>query len=126
MISLYTGARASTWLLIITALVGCASTIDRLPIVYKPELRQGTAITESAVEQLEAGMSPRQVRFVLGPPTIEDPFTEGRWDYLYEVQPRSSDLEPVSRRLTVYFENEQVVAAQGSFIDDGHPLHDSR
>jgi len=126
MISLYTGARASTWLLIITALVGCASTIDRLPIVYKPELRQGTAITESAVEQLEAGMSPRQVRFVLGPPTIEDPFTEGRWDYLYEVQPRSSDLEPVSRRLTVYFENEQVVAAQGSFIDDGHPLHVSR
>ena len=126
MIPVYTGVRAATWLLIITTLVGCASTIDSLPIVYKPELRQGTAITESAVEQLEAGMSPRQVRFVLGPPTIDDPFSEGRWDYLYEVDPRSSDLEPVSRRLTVHFDNEQVVAAEGSFIEDGHPLHNSR
>ncbi|AGM41009.1 SmpA/OmlA [Spiribacter salinus M19-40] len=126
MIPVYTGVRAATLLLIMASLVGCAGTIDRLPIVYKPELRQGTAITEAAVEQLEAGMSPRQVRFLLGPPTIEDPFSEGRWDYLYEVEPRSSDLEPVSRRLTVYFDNEQVVAAEGSFIEDGHPLHNSR
>lgn len=125
MISVYTGARASTLLLIMTVVAGCASTIDSLPIVYKPELRQGTAITESAVEQLEPGMSPRQVRFLLGPPTIEDPFTEGRWDYLYQIDPRSTDQAPVSRRLTVYFDGETVVAAEGSFVDDGHPLHDA-
>ncbi len=123
MISVYTGQR---WLLVTTlmiALSGCASVIDGLPITYKPELRQGTLIQESAVDQLEVGMSERQVRFILGPPTLIDPFSDNRWDYVYEVDPRSADVEPVSHHLTVLFANGALTEARGSFIDADHPLY---
>ncbi len=122
MITVYTRGRLLTLLVGMGLLAGCASTIDSLPIVYKPEIRQGTLFTEADVAQLEAGMTPRQVRFILGPPTFEDPFTPGRWDYVYEVEPRSSGLEAVSRRLTVVFENDSLTAARGSFIDQDHAL----
>jgi len=109
-----------TFLLVIS---GCASQIERLPILYKPEIRQGTLITEETVAQLEVGMTPDQVRFVLGPPTIEDPFTPDRWDYIYEVEPRSSGLEAQSLRLSVFFENAALNAARGSFIDPDSALY---
>ena len=125
MIPVYTRMRLAALLLFSGVMAGCASVVDQLPIVYKPEIRQGTLFTEAAVVQLEPGMSPRQVRFLLGPPTFEDPFTPNRWDYVYEVEPRSADVEAVSRRLTVYFEEGVVAAAEGSFIDSGHPLHGS-
>ncbi|UEX79423.1 outer membrane protein assembly factor BamE [Spiribacter halobius] len=97
--------------------------VDSLPIVYKPHIRQGTVITEEAVTQLERGMSPRQVRFLLGSPTLQHPFADERWDYVQRVVPRSDDeLEPVSRRLTLYFEDEALVGARGDFVAADSPL----
>jgi outer membrane protein assembly factor BamE len=122
MIPVYTRKPLLTVAAVALLLAGCAQTVERLPILYKPEIRQGTLFTESAVDQLEPGMTPRQVRFLLGPPTLKDPFTEGRWDYVYEVEPRSTDLAAVSRRLTVFFENGRVASVSGTFIDAGHPL----
>lgn len=123
MISVYTGKRLLAAMMSVLLITGCASTVDSLPILFKPEIRQGTLITEQTVSQLEPGMSERQVRFVLGPPTIEDPFTEGRWDYVYEVEPRSTDLEPVSHRLAVFFENGLLAGARGDFITPDNPLY---
>ncbi len=123
MISVYTGKRLLAAMMSVLLITGCASTVDSLPILFKPEIRQGTLITEQTVSQLEPGMSERQVRFVLGPPTIEDPFTEGRWDYVYEVEPRSTDLEPVSHRLAVFFENGSLAGARGDFITPDNPLY---
>jgi Small protein A (tmRNA-binding) len=102
MISVYNAKRALTATALIIAISGCASQVERLPILYKPEIRQGTLITEAGITQLEMGMTPSQVRFLLGPPTLEDPFSDNRWDYVYEVEPRSADVEAVSRRLSVF------------------------
>lgn len=122
MIPVYTLIRTLPVCISLLALSACASFVDSLPIVYKPQIRQGTVITEEAVAQLKPGMTPRQVRFLLGSPTVEHPFTEGRWDYVHRVQPRSDDVEPVSRRLTVYFEDEALAGAQGDFIAPDSPL----
>ncbi len=124
MIPVYTGKRLLAVTLLAGALAGCASTVDRLPILYKPEIRQGTFFDAESVGRLEPGMTQRQVSFVLGPPTIEDPFSEGRWDYVYEVEPRSTDLEPVSRRLTLFFDERGLSGARGSFVEPGNALYE--
>ena len=125
MIPVYTGKRLLTVALLSVAVAGCASTVDRLPILYKPEVRQGTFIDAQSVARLEPGMTRRQVSFVLGPPTIQDPFNENRWDYIYEVEPRSTKLEPVSRRLTIFFDEGGLTTARGSFIERDNPLYES-
>mgnify|MGYP006288173701 CR=1 FL=1 len=124
MIPVYTGKRLLAVSLLAGALAGCASTVDRLPILYKPEIRQGTFFDAESVGRLEPGMTQRQVSFVLGPPTIEDPFSDGRWDYVYEVEPRSTDLKPVSRKLTLFFDERGLSAARGSFIQPDNPLYE--
>ncbi len=124
MISVYTGKRLLAVSLLTAALAGCASTVEQLPILYKPEVRQGTFFDAESVARLEPGMTRRQVSFVLGPPTIEDPFSEGRWDYVYEVEPRSTGLEPISRKLTLVFDESGLSGARGSFIEPGNPLYD--
>ena len=123
MITVYTLGRALTLALIIVLLAGCARAIEGLPVVYQPELRQGTLFTEEDVAQLERGMTERQVRFLLGPATIEYPFIEGRWDYVYRVKPRSTRMPPVAKRLIVFFEDGVVIDAQGEYIEPGHPLY---
>ncbi len=123
MISVYTRARLTALAISLSLIAGCANTLESLPIVFKPEVRQGTEFDEADVRQLESGMSERQVRAILGPPTFNDPFSSDRWDYAYSVDPRSTDLEPVSRRLTVFFENGTVASARGTGIEAGHPLY---
>ena len=124
MISVYTLIRMLPVCISLVAITSCASFLDRLPIVYEPQLRQGTVLEEESVAQLEPGMSPRQVRFLLGAPSLEDPFSTGRWDYVHYVDPRSDDVEPVSRRLTVFFdEDDELIGARGAYIDEDHPLH---
>lgn len=124
MISVYTLIRTLPVCICLLALTACASFVDSLPIVYKPQIRQGTVISEEAVTQLEAGMTERQVRFLLGSPTIEHPFTEGRWDYVERVVPRSDDVEAVSRRLTVYFDDGELAGANGAFVPEDSPLRE--
>ena len=123
MITVYTFGRNLAFLLIIILLAGCARAIDGLPVVYQPELRQGTLFTEENVAQLQPGMTERQVRFLLGPATIEDPFIADRWDYVYQLEPRSAKSEPISKRLTVYFEEGLLVGAEGEYINAGHSLY---
>lgn len=123
MITVYTFSRNLAFLLIIILLAGCARAIDGMPIVYQPELRQGTLFTQENVAQLEPGMNERQVRFLLGPATIEDPFTDDRWDYVYQLEPRSTKAEPVTKRLTVYFDQGALIGAEGEYIEPGHPLY---
>lgn len=79
--------------------------------VYHPPIQQGNILEERMLAQLEPGMSPQQVLYVMGTPLINDPFTANRWDYLYYKRTKHA----LERRLvTVYFENNQV-----SRIDKG-------
>ena len=47
---------------------GCGS--DRWGFPYKVGVQQGNWVTQSQVELLSAGMTPEQVRFALGTPTL--------------------------------------------------------
>tara|TARA_S200000501_G_scaffold371832_1_gene415689 strand:+ start:2535 stop:3029 length:495 start_codon:yes stop_codon:yes gene_type:complete len=54
--------------------------------VYRADIQQGNFISKEMVSQLEVGMSPEQIIFILGTPLIEDIFNDKRWDYLFTLK----------------------------------------
>lgn len=87
-------------------LSGCLS-------VYKVEVQQGNVVTQEMIDKLKPGMTPSQVRFVMGTPLIVDPFHQDRWDYYYYLR-RSNEASGESQRVTVVFKNDLLVAVQGN------------
>jgi len=75
---------------------------------YRPDVHQGNLITSEMIGQLEIGMSPEQVLFLLGRPLLQDVFHKTRWDYVYYLNKRNGETE--IRKLTVYFGNDARVA----------------
>ena len=61
-------------------------------------------------------MSPEQVRYVLGAPTLVDPFTPDLWLYPMTYRPGKGDK--VSQTISVYFENGTYSRYEGEVIDD--------
>ncbi len=71
------------------------------------DVQQGTIITPEMTEQLKPGMSRSEVRFVMGTPTISDPFHHDRWDYVYTLEdPRT---EPKRRHIALFFDGDTLV-----------------
>jgi outer membrane protein assembly factor BamE len=83
------------------ALSACGSTNWGFP--YKMDVQQGNWITSEQVAQLRKGMTPDQVRFILGSPTLRDVLHSNRWDYPYLNEPGYGKKE--KRNFTVWFEN---------------------
>ena len=79
--------------------------------MHKIDIQQGNLVKESEVEQLEQGMTRRDVRYILGTPLVVDPFHQNRWDYFYSLNRRGKDM--VKRRITVVFENDILVRIEG-------------
>jgi outer membrane protein assembly factor BamE len=106
------------------ALAGCSSSsesgnaprrsmLERIPIVYRPDIQQGNMINQDAVDQLRPGMSKTQVRFLLGTPMLVDVFHQDRWDYVYAMTEGWGEME--QRRLSVYFAGDALVRLEGDF-----------
>lgn len=74
--------------------------------VYKMDIQQGNKVTKKQADELELGMSESQVRAILGTPLLQDPFSPGRWDYVYQLQQKGELVE--QRRLTLYFEDQRL------------------
>ena len=54
----------------------CASSFYQVPVA------QGNIISASMLEKLEQGLTKAQVRYIMGTPSIKDPFNLNRWDYI--------------------------------------------
>jgi outer membrane protein assembly factor BamE (lipoprotein component of BamABCDE complex) len=72
-------------------------------LIYKQNIQQGNALEQEDLDELYVGMNQRQVLFVLGTPSVKDPFNQDRWDYVQTFSRRGN--EPVLRTVTLYFEN---------------------
>ena len=92
---------------------------EKLPAKLKPykvDIVQGNYVTVSMVSNLSKGQTRDQVRAILGTPLIVDPFRKNRWDYIFLINRGSG--KRVIHRFMVMFENDQVVAWEGSPIDE--------
>ena len=110
------------------ALPGC-----KLFRPYKIDIPQGQTITREQADQLKPGMSPAQVRFLIGTPLVTDTLNPERWDYVFSFQPgtyaRADGLKAVAhRRLTVYFSNGLLdhISTDGDLPQKADSLPDSR
>jgi outer membrane protein assembly factor BamE len=80
-------------------------------LIYKQNVQQGNAHEQEDLDQVELGMTKRQVAYLLGTPAIHDPFHQDRWDYISMFSRRGGD--PVRRLVTLTFENDVLVATDG-------------
>jgi outer membrane protein assembly factor BamE len=95
---LYTATHRAALLMACFVLASC---------VYRINIQQGNRLDEESIEQVTVGMSQSAVQFLLGTPTVADPFHEGRWDYPYYLKiGRSKEIE--RRWVIVYFEEGRV------------------
>lgn len=98
-----------------TAAVVTGCSYSDIPFAYEVPVQQGNIITEDMIEELEPGMTRRQVRFVLGTPAIEDVFRNHRWDYIHTDAPGGGGKPD---RLTVFFEGDRLVRLEGNLAPD--------
>ncbi len=88
-----------------------ACTGEHIPFVYKVDINQGNIVNQDMVDQLEPGMNKARVRYVMGSPMLVHVFHQDRWDYIYLRRPGRG--KPEKRRITLHFENDQLVRIEG-------------
>ncbi len=76
------------------------------------------------VQQLEKGMTKRQVRYILGSPMVEDTFNQDRWDYFYNVKRGDTTLS--KNHLIVYFDGDSLTRWEGEYTADTKQLDAER
>jgi len=92
-------------------LYGCSSF--KFPGVYRIDVQQGNIITQEMVDQLQIGMTPRQVQFILGSPLLSDSFNLDRWDYYYSLKDGKGKFS--EKRVTVYFKDDRLDRVTGEY-----------
>ena len=80
-------------------------------LIYKQNVQQGNAHDQEDLDQVELGMSKKQVAYLLGTPAVHDPFHQDRWDYISMLSRRGG--EPARRLVTLTFENDLLIATDG-------------
>ena len=86
--------------------------------VYTTDLPQGNGITQAQAAKLKLGMTPSQVRYLLGSPMVTDTLNANRWDYLYTFRAgtyaKEAGIKDVRRQhLTLLFEHGKLATITG-------------
>ena len=86
--------------------------------VYKTPVQQGNVLVQKDVDEVKPGMSKRQIAIILGTPAIADPFNQDRWDYVntFKLDGKIDEI----KRLTLYFENNQLVKTEGNYFPESN------
>ena len=81
--------------------------------VYRQDIPQGNRIDAEVIAQLEIGMTPRQVEFLLGEPAISDPYHPEVWHYIHYF--KSGDDKLIEKRVLILrFTQDQLSSIEGS------------
>ncbi len=75
--------------------------------VFRAHISQGNLIEQDDIDQIEVGMTRKQIRFLLGTPMIDDPFHKDRWDYIYYLKIGRKDTV-AKRWVSVMFADDKV------------------
>jgi len=100
-------------------LVSCTTILTNLPGVYTVDVQQGNIVDQPMIDQLRPNMNKRQVLYIMGSPMLVDFFHQKRWDYLYSAQVEGGDR--LQKRISLYFENDQLIGVQGDFKPSAVP-----
>ena len=93
------------------ALIAVLTLNTGCKLLYKQNVQQGNAHEQEDLDQIQLGMTKKQVAYLLGTPAIQDPFHDDRWDYISMLSRRGG--EPVRRLVTLTFEDDALIATDG-------------
>ena len=105
-------SRTFNYALIFFMLSGCS--LSRFPGVYRINIEQGNILTQEMIDQLEPGMTQRQVKFILGTPLVKDSLNQNRWDYRYLLRIGNETLK--QSLVTIYFDGENLSHIEGDLL----------
>ncbi len=83
---------------LLALIVGCKGFLSP----HKIAIQQGNIVTKDMMDKLKVGMTPRQVRYVLGTPLVVDALHDEHWHYLYSL--RLADGGTIAKSLTLTFD----------------------
>ena len=106
---------ALSLILVLGAVLGSAGC------VYRPTIQQGNLLKTEDVDQVTAGMTRSQVRYLLGTPMLADPFDPQRWDYIYTLQ-RGREKHRDRAHFIVRFEGDKVSRVEKPGLAGQMPL----
>ena len=119
-------SRTFNYILIFLMLSGCS--LSRFPGVYRINIEQGNILTQEMIDQLEPGMTQRQVKFILGTPLVRDSLNQNRWDYRYLLRTGNETIK--QSLVTIYFDEEILSNVEGdllpSWLSENPPLADDQ
>ncbi|HJW56727.1 MAG TPA: outer membrane protein assembly factor BamE [Burkholderiaceae bacterium] len=84
---------------------------------YRVDVQQGNFVSREMVAQLKesmkdkAGMTPAQVRFIMGTPLLSDIFHKDRWDYVFRLQKNNGEI--ISSHVALFFKDNRLVRLEG-------------
>lgn len=84
--------------------------------LFKLSTSQGNALDEKKLEQVTTGMTPEQVRYLLGSPLVTDEFDPQRWDYVSYF--RSGDGKVQRRVVSLHFAGGKLARIDDSKADE--------
>ncbi len=88
-----------TFLLGIATLTGCV-----FPGVHKLPVQQGNIVTQDMLEQLQPGMTPRQIEYVMGTPLLKTSLSPNVWHYFYALE--EDDIRVKNYKVMVFFDHQ--------------------
>lgn len=88
-------------LLVAISISGCT--------LYRPSLQQGNCISQSELDQLEPGMSKREVQQIMGTTADSPMFLINQWNYSYAyVDGKHRDQPLKFKTITLYFSKDKL------------------
>lgn len=79
-------------------------------VTYKLDIQQGNAISEETTKQLRIGMTPEEVKAIVGTPLLHDDFQQQRWDYVFYLNKAGKQVE--RKDMVLFFENNKLARIQ--------------
>ena len=88
-------------------------------ILYRPDITQGTLISEEMLVQISTGTSKQDVLRVLGGNNVVDPFYPQQWNYIYLKKTSDTQYQKQVLRLTFDPQNNVThIGTSGEFLKE--------
>lgn len=94
--------------------ISCISILSSC--IQRQAIKQGRIITREEVSELQIGMSPLEVEYVLGSPSIINPIDQNRWEYVYISRSNKGKVD-ISKGYLIFEENKLTKIELSSYFE---------
>ncbi|MGB5324584.1 MAG: outer membrane protein assembly factor BamE [Pseudomonadales bacterium] len=83
---------------------------------HKLTIQQGNIVTREMLDKVKLGMTPSQVKYILGTPLVVDTFDNNKWYYLYSL--RLGTGQALRQKLAVNFADGELASFDSDYQFD--------